>query len=522
MLNHRYLRFWCQKVLPLVYDDSLSYYELLCKVVAYLNNLTKDVVQLTEEVAGIEDRTLNKVAEELQRMLNDGTLADILESIALDGRLVTGKYLEDLPKMPESCIVYNDLASATASDVYQWYDDLLDEHRDCMNKVTWGSDEDGEPLAYYTFSSDTNRKTPLTGGTSGGELSYSRSQAYTSSQMVFFSGIYGNDKQSVWTLFNIVKAIVEGNGKAYDYIKQNVNLIIVPCVNPYGITHNTKYNKNGVDINRNFPYKWDSYESDVKGDSAGSELSTRFCIDVLSSINTKKAHNGTVIIELGDFDGVDTPENASYYYISCANDPDYRIALSKAGMKMLEYYEANYPNAIAESERPIRVLSNTYTPMLINYSFGLGFRYSGITQVRTHMFTTEYDEATNNCAYYACALSVASVALGFVGGKRLSRIRFLTDIGCDEDSSLEDVVKAMPPMTNYILNVNNTLGLWDDMPVTQLNERINGVLEIASGDNDNVNAVLEYTAKSDTNNYKWHAVAYQSNNSVIISDWREY
>ena len=36
-LHH--FRFWCQKVLPLVYDDSLSYYELLCKVVNYINNL---------------------------------------------------------------------------------------------------------------------------------------------------------------------------------------------------------------------------------------------------------------------------------------------------------------------------------------------------------------------------------------------------------------------------------------------------------------------------------------------------
>ena len=25
-------RYWCQKVLPLVYDDSLSYYELLNKI----------------------------------------------------------------------------------------------------------------------------------------------------------------------------------------------------------------------------------------------------------------------------------------------------------------------------------------------------------------------------------------------------------------------------------------------------------------------------------------------------------
>lgn len=45
-------RFWCQKVLPLVYDDSLSYYELLCKVVKYLNtladNLNNTNTQITE------------------------------------------------------------------------------------------------------------------------------------------------------------------------------------------------------------------------------------------------------------------------------------------------------------------------------------------------------------------------------------------------------------------------------------------------------------------------------------------
>lgn len=35
----RHFRFWCQSVLPLVYDDSLSYYEVLCKVVEYINKL---------------------------------------------------------------------------------------------------------------------------------------------------------------------------------------------------------------------------------------------------------------------------------------------------------------------------------------------------------------------------------------------------------------------------------------------------------------------------------------------------
>jgi len=42
-------RFWCQKVLPTVYDESLSYYELLCKVVEYLNETMDDVTILHDE-----------------------------------------------------------------------------------------------------------------------------------------------------------------------------------------------------------------------------------------------------------------------------------------------------------------------------------------------------------------------------------------------------------------------------------------------------------------------------------------
>ena len=43
-------RFWCQKVLPLVYDDSLSYYELLCKVIDYLNKMVEDENLLIDDV----------------------------------------------------------------------------------------------------------------------------------------------------------------------------------------------------------------------------------------------------------------------------------------------------------------------------------------------------------------------------------------------------------------------------------------------------------------------------------------
>ena len=47
-------RFWCQKVLPLVYDESLSYYELLCKVVDYLNKTMEDVDQMIDDMGDFQ------------------------------------------------------------------------------------------------------------------------------------------------------------------------------------------------------------------------------------------------------------------------------------------------------------------------------------------------------------------------------------------------------------------------------------------------------------------------------------
>lgn len=50
-------KFWCFKVLPLVYDDSLSYYEILCKVVDYINKLIEQ-----DKVFGDE---LDKLKQEM-------------------------------------------------------------------------------------------------------------------------------------------------------------------------------------------------------------------------------------------------------------------------------------------------------------------------------------------------------------------------------------------------------------------------------------------------------------------------
>ena len=93
--NYRTLqpfRYWCQKVLPLVYDDSLSYYELLCKVVDYLNKAMEDVETLHGDVTN-----LHTAYEELQSYVNNyfssldvqEEINNKLDKMASDGSLVT-------------------------------------------------------------------------------------------------------------------------------------------------------------------------------------------------------------------------------------------------------------------------------------------------------------------------------------------------------------------------------------------------------------------------------------------------
>lgn len=80
-------RFWCQKVLPLVYDDSLSYYEQLCKVVSYLNDTIENVNLLGNDFVNLQkyvDNYFNsldiqaEIDNKLDSMVTDGTFDRII------------------------------------------------------------------------------------------------------------------------------------------------------------------------------------------------------------------------------------------------------------------------------------------------------------------------------------------------------------------------------------------------------------------------------------------------------------
>ena len=124
-------RFWCQKVLPLVYDDSLSYYELLCKVVDYLNKPMEDVGVLEGDVTGLHEAykmlqgyvndyfsTLDvqeEINNKLDAMASNGTLGEILKNVITVNQPVLVNTKED---MVDTSYLY-----ILASDGYVYYYD---------------------------------------------------------------------------------------------------------------------------------------------------------------------------------------------------------------------------------------------------------------------------------------------------------------------------------------------------------------------------------------------------------------
>jgi hypothetical protein len=96
----RPFRYWCQKVLPLVYDDSLSYMELLCKVVDYLNKTMHDVDTLHTDVVQLHAAYIQlqqyvntyfenldiqpEIDKKLDEMAESGALLNVIKPSVID------------------------------------------------------------------------------------------------------------------------------------------------------------------------------------------------------------------------------------------------------------------------------------------------------------------------------------------------------------------------------------------------------------------------------------------------------
>ena len=121
------LKFWCYKVLPLVYDDSLSYYEVLCKVVEKLNEVIDAYTAQGEPF-----KELQEAVAELQEWV-DNFDTTFIENVVKE-------YLEKMVKTVTFGISSGGYFMAVIPD---W-----------MSKLEFGTIQEGDLFGHLTLSYD--------------------------------------------------------------------------------------------------------------------------------------------------------------------------------------------------------------------------------------------------------------------------------------------------------------------------------------------------------------------------------
>ena len=113
-----YLRFWCQKVLPAVYDQSLSYYELLCKLAAFLNKMVDELENMQDNIDA-----LHKAYKDLQDWVN-------AEIARFEAHME--QHFDDLTR--ELWNRFEEYKNNTNTTLQQWFNDYATNTTNNLNK----------------------------------------------------------------------------------------------------------------------------------------------------------------------------------------------------------------------------------------------------------------------------------------------------------------------------------------------------------------------------------------------------
>lgn len=139
------------------------------------------------------------------------------------------------------------LGNITSSKVYAWYDALMAQHPDCITRTFLGNDASGTlPIYMYRFKPLMPRPQ---------ENSVINTNVKIPKVMLMTEH---NEKTNQICLYVLMREIYK-NWQASDALasmRHNMEFIVIPVGNPWGLDNGSRTNFNKVDINRNFPIGW--------------------------------------------------------------------------------------------------------------------------------------------------------------------------------------------------------------------------------------------------------------------------
>lgn len=195
-----YLRFWCQKVLPAVYDQSLSYYEVLCKLAAFLNKMLEELEKMQDNIDA-----LHKAYKDLQDWVN-------AEIARFEAHME--QHFDDLTR--ELWNRFEEYKNNTNTTLQQWFNDYATNTTNNLNKkfndfVNNANTRIDQMFNTYTSSTNNEFNTWKTDFTN----QYNRWKNEVDGQISNINSNISSLTTRVATLENMIKKYPEFNYKSF-------------------------------------------------------------------------------------------------------------------------------------------------------------------------------------------------------------------------------------------------------------------------------------------------------------------
>lgn len=149
------------------------------------------------------------------------------------------------------------LYDTTCSDIYAALDNLVEQHPDWIyREADLGNDSDGQPIRHYMMQWKHNTFCIQNYGQYGNmfvnNLANRANETFLKRRALLLAGVHGSEKGGVWGLIFFLQDLLSSNDQWAEFIKSNYILDLIPVICPWANDHNSRENKNGINVNRDY------------------------------------------------------------------------------------------------------------------------------------------------------------------------------------------------------------------------------------------------------------------------------
>lgn len=221
------------------------------------------------------------------------------------------------------------------------YDELISKYDELMAK---------EPTYMTKYRYEDEEGNPILTSTGYELFSYILEPPKYSKTLFIQAGVHGNEMDAKQQMLKIIDIIInkssENGYKRFADIRNDVRLVIIPCINPYGhenSTMNAPYTYNGevvdtgINLNRNYDYnhQYAIPQAGVGGDAPFDMVETQHVRDVIQKIGEK---NIDYAMDWHDGGGVN-----QHYWINYAVDAPNRTLVANFIDHLIQKYNIENP-----------------------------------------------------------------------------------------------------------------------------------------------------------------------------------